>query len=227
MRVDFHSKPSYALAICYLSYQESVRAESGAMAAMSDGVSVSADAGPGGIVKGLMRKTVGGESFFMGRYTAQVEGAWVAFAPKYPGDIDQIDLDGSVGICAESGSLLALSGGVDADVRWAGLKSVILREGATMLHLTGSGTALLCSYGGIVRHELAHGQKMVVDTGHLVAYSDDVRIRIGALSGLITAKASGEGLVAELTGPGTAWIQTRSETEFQSWFMPKRAQNQD
>jgi uncharacterized protein (TIGR00266 family) len=195
------------------------------MASMSDGIAMRADAGPGGLGKGLMRKALGGESLFMGRYEALVEGAWVAFAPKFPGDITEIALDGGIGIVAESGSLLALSGAVNADVRWAGVRNIVLREGATMLHLTGEGTALVCSYGGIVRHDLAPEQRMIVDTGHLVAYSDTVAVRVGPLSGLVAAQFSGEGLVAELTGPGTVFIQTRAESDLRSWVLPKRAQN--
>ena len=227
MKVSFHSKPSYALAVCSLSYGESLRAEAGAMACMSAGVTVKADTGPGGLRKGLMRKAFGGESLFMGRYQADVEGAWVALAPKYPGDIEEVHIQPDVGLVAESGSLLALSEGVDADVKWAGAKSIILREGATLLHLEGQGNALICTYGGIVRNDLAAGQTMIVDTGHLVAYSDTISMRVGPLSGLLTAQFSGEGLVAELRGPGSVYVQTRSETEIRSWLLPQRRQNEE
>lgn len=32
---------------------------------------------------------------------------------------------------------------------------------------------------------------------------------------------SGEGLVVELTGPGRAWIQSRSEDAFLAWLIPR------
>lgn len=227
MKVSFHSQPAYSLAVCYLEYGEVIRTEPGSMATMSDGVSVKADMGPGGLKRGIMRKALGGESLFMARYQATVENAWVALAPKYPGDIAEVQLHaGGPGLISEAGSLLAIADGVNADVKWGGLRNIALREGATMLHLDGHGTALICSYGGIVQHDLAPGQKMIVDSGHLVAYSDTISTRIGPLSGLVASQFTGEGLVAELTGPGHVYIQTRSETEIRSWLMPTRAQNE-
>lgn len=226
MRVDFHSRPAYALAVCYLDYRETIRVESGAMATMSDSIHVSADAGPGGLVKGLIRKQFGGESLFMGRYQAGVQDAWVAVAPKMPGDIIDVDLDESrPALIAEAGSLLAMSETIDVDVKWAGVRNIALREGATMLRMSGVGKALLCTYGGFIRHYLQPGQTIVVDTGHLVAYDDTVTMRIGPLAGLVTAGFSGEGLVAKMTGPGACYVQTRAESEVRSWLFPDRAQN--
>jgi uncharacterized protein (AIM24 family) len=107
MRVNIQCAPSYALAYCYLEAGESVRAESGAMACMSAGITVKVDTGPGGVAKGIMRKTLGGESFFMGRYTAQVHGAWIALAPKIPGDIAEVDITPERGLMATAGAVLA------------------------------------------------------------------------------------------------------------------------
>jgi uncharacterized protein (TIGR00266 family) len=226
MRVSFHAQPAYSMAVCYLDYGESMRAESGAMATMSDSIDVSADSGPGGVVKGLIRKQLGGESFFMGRYTAHMQDAWVAVAPKKPGDIIAIEVrHGAPGLVAEAGSLLAMGEGVNVDVRWAGVRNILLREGATMLHLDGEGTALLCTYGGFVKHHLEAGQGMIVDTGHLVAYEDTCSVKVGMLGGMTTAAFSGEGLVAQIKGPGAVYVQTRAEAELKNWLFPERSQN--
>lgn len=218
MHIEVKCAPAHAIAYCYLEAGESVRCESGAMAAMSGGISVKADTGPGGMVKGLLRKGLGGESFWMARYESDVHGAWVSVAPKYPGDIAVVDLDGP-GIVAEAGSLLAISDGVAADVRFAGVGNMLLREGATMLRLHGHGKAVLCTHGGLQRFDLAPHEQLIVDTGHLVAFSDTLRLQVGPLSGLMTAKFSGEGLVGLLEGPGVVYTQTRSEEEFRTWML--------
>lgn len=230
MEISYHCQPAYTMAVCMLGYKEVLRVESGAMATMSDAIQVKADTGPGNIISGLMRKGLGGESLFMGRYQAEVEGAWVAVTPKLPGDIVDIDLNhNSPGIVAEAGSLLALSDGIDVDVRWAGVRKIVLREGATMLHITAEqnrkGKVLLCTYGGFIRHYLQPDQRIIVDTGHLVAYEDTVSIRVGTLGGAVTAALSGEGLVASLTGPGAVYVQSRAETEFKNWLFPTKKQN--
>lgn len=216
--------PSYAMAYCHLRAGESVSAESGAMALMSQGVSLSAGTG-GGVLKGFVRKALGGESFFLGRYTASVHGAWVAFAPKFPGDIAVVDLSVSGSIVTESGSMLAFDDGVEVSVTNAGVGNVLMREGITMLRMAGSGTVLLCSYGGLQQFELSAGQSVVVDTGHVVAFSETMERQVGMVAGVAASAASGEGLGMKLSGPGHVWVQTRAEQALTSWLFPDRKQN--
>lgn len=66
---------------------------------------------------------------------------------------------------------------------------------------------------------------MIVDTGHLVAWDHTVDIEVGALGSAAAAAASGEGLVARVTGPGRVWVQTRKEQQVGSWLSPERRQN--
>lgn len=225
MRVNIQCPASYAIAYCHLESGETLRAESGSMACMSSGLHVRAGTGPGGVAKGILRKTLGGESFFMTTFTAQVHHAWVGLTPKYPGDIATVEITPDRGLMAETGSMLALSGGLDLDVRFAGMAKFALREGAVMNRIRGEGTALLCTYGGIQRFDLAAGESMVIDTGHLVAMSEGMPMRTGPLHGVVTAAMSGEGLVAEIEGPGLVLVQTRAEQQLRSWLLPHRAQN--
>jgi uncharacterized protein (AIM24 family) len=70
-------------------------------------------------------------------------------------------------------------------------------------------------------------QELVVDTGHLVAFSDDVEYSIGKVGGIRSLIAGGEGLVMKFRGSGTVWIQTRnlaSLAEKLNPFLPKRGQ---
>lgn len=227
MRVVISDRPSYSLATVVLDAGESVYAEAGAMAAMSDGIEVKAGPGPGGVMKAVMRKQLGGESFFMTRFSALVHGAWVALAPRFPGDIVEVEVTREVGLMVETGAMLAMGDGVQTNIGLGGLTQVVLHEGLTMLKLTGSGKALLSSYGAIQRFDLAAGQRIVVDTGHLVAYSEDMheRVRVGLVGDLLTAKFSGEGVAGLFTGPGTVYLQTRAEQSLKSWLFPNREQN--
>lgn len=212
------------MAYIYLAADESVLVEPDGMATMSAGVRVDPGVGPGGIVKAAMRKSLGSESFFMGRYTAEVDGAWVGVAPKYPGDMSAEDLvDESILI--EAGALVAVGGDLAIDVKWAGLKSIALREGATMLRVSGSGMLLVGSYGGIQRFTLAEGESLVVDTGHLVGFTDSMGFKVGPLSSATTSVLVGEGLVGVLTGPGTVLVQTRAEQSLKDWLFPEKSQN--
>ena len=110
-----------------------------------------------------------------------------------------------------SGSFLAASEHVDVDVKWAGVRNIIMREGATMLRVSGEGLLLACTYGALVQHTLAPGQSVIVDTGHVVGYDDTCAMRVGPLGGVARGALNGEGFVAKFTGPGRVWIQTRTE----------------
>ena len=50
--------------------------------------------------------------------------------------------------------------------------------------------------------ELEAGQKVTVDTGHLVAFTEDIRYEVRRVGGWKSTLFSGEGLVVDLTGPG-------------------------
>lgn len=226
MNVNLTCEPSYTLAYCYLDYGESMLVERDGMALMSAGIDVGVGIGPGGMAKAAMRKAFGGENFFMGRYTATVHGAWVAVAPPYPGDMMVIDVEThGTGMRLESGALVAAAQGVDVNVKYAGLSSIALREGATMLHVGGEGKVIVSSYGGIQRFDLRDGEQLIVDTGHLVGFDDTVSLQVTPLGGVTTSAMTGEGLVGVLTGPGTVLAQTRAERGLTEWLMPRREQN--
>ena len=54
------------------------------------------------------------------------------------------------------------------------------------------------------------GEELVVDTGHLVAFSDDVDYSIGKVGGIRSLIGGGEGLVMRFRGNGHVWVQTRN-----------------
>lgn len=222
MDVRLSCQPSYTLAYCFLEAGESVWSERGAMAALSAGITVGSGFGRGGVSKALLRKEAGGESLFMTKFTADVHGAWVALAPKYPGDIQTCVIKQGEDLLIQTGSMLGHSDGLAIDVKWAGVRNVVLREGATVLRVHGDGEVLLASYGGLQRFELAEEEEMIVDTGHLVAYGIGVSIKLGMLGGARVAAMSGEGIVARLAGPGPVFIQTRAEQGLVSWLAPGR-----
>ncbi len=223
MKVSLACSPSYAIAYCKLALGETLLVEAGGMVAMSGGVSLSASTG-GGALKGAMRKMLGGETFFLGRYTADTEGAWVAVAPRNPGDIAELPLDGKVDVITEQGAYLASTAGLNMSVVAGNTTSMMNREGLTLLRHRGVGTLLICSYGGLQTFSLDDGQSVIVDTGHLVGYTSTVTPTIGPVGSIIASAAAGEGFAAKLTGPGMVWMQTRAD-HGDGWFTPRRKQN--
>lgn len=105
MRTEISFSPAFAMATVYFEPGESVLAEAGAMMAMSPGVEI-ATSTQGGIMKGLRRSVLGGESFFVNTFRSSAPGAHVVVAPALPGDIITWPLSGNT-VYLQSGSYLA------------------------------------------------------------------------------------------------------------------------
>lgn len=219
MDIEILYKPSYSLGVLKLAGGEQVRVEGGAMVSMSDGVTIETKAA-GGILKSLARSVLGGESFFQNIYQAPGGGGEVSVAPALPGDLFALDLQNE-SLMVQSGSYVASEVGVELDTKWGGAKTFFASEGLIMLRTSGNGKLLLSSYGAIHEKNLASGEKLTVDTGHLVAFTDGINFRVTKVGGLKSTFFSGEGLVVELVGPGRVLLQTRSADAFLSWLIPQ------
>ncbi len=219
MRTEISYSPSFAMATMHLDQGESVQAEAGAMMAMSPSVEI-ATSTQGGVLKGLRRSVLGGESFFMNTFTAAGPDAHVVMAPALPGDIITWPLSGNT-VYLQSGSYLASPGSIDVDSKWGGAKTFFSKEGLFMLKCTGTGELVVSSYGAIHPVDLAPGQTYTVDTGHMVGWEDGVGYEVKKFGGWKSTVLGGEGLVVQLTGPGRVYIQTRSPSHFIEWLVPK------
>ena len=54
----------------------------------------------------------------------------------------------------------------------------------------------------------------VVDTGHIVAFTDGLQYEIGRVGGYKSLFFSGEGLVCRFSGKGTVWCQSHNARGF-------------
>jgi len=78
-----------------------------------------------------------------------------------------------------------------------------------MQKIEGDGLAFVHAGGSIVQRDLRPGEMIRVDTGCLVAMTDNVDYDIEFVKGVKTAFFGGEGLFfATLRGPGRVWIQS-------------------
>lgn len=218
MKVEVLYRPSYSLAKVSLGVKEQIQVEGGAMVGMTPDIDMETHA-RGGVLKSLSRAVLGGESFFMNTYTGKTEGDQIFLAPALPGDLSVIELHDQT-LLVQSGAYIASSEGVEVNTKWTGAKTFFGKEGAIMLKVSGTGTLIISSYGAIHAMSLAPGEKFVVDTGHLVSFDEKVDYRVKKVAGWKSTLLSGEGLVAELTGPGDINIQSRSQTAFLAWLIP-------
>jgi uncharacterized protein (TIGR00266 family) len=201
-------QPSFSLAVVRLQAEQSIQAESGAMVSMSANIELQSQM-KGGLF-GAIKRAAGGESAFISTFTARGGPGEVTLAPGAPGDIAAIELSGSP-FFVQSSSYLAGDASLTVDTKWGGAKSFFAGEGLFVLMVQGQGLLLVSSFGAIHRKRLQPGERYVVDTGHLVAWEGTTQYTLRkAASGFFRTMMSGEGIVAEFSGPGELLIQTRN-----------------
>jgi len=218
-------QPAFPLLEVTLGPSEVLVAESGTMVARAADVTMevklnaSRAAGFFGKLKALLvalvRKMVGGETFFV-NHLSSPNGGWVWLAPPLSGAIHHLPLRDRTMILS-AGAFIASSGDVDLKVRWGGLRAIMAKEGAFFVEASGTGDLWLTSYGAI--DEIEVDGSYLVDSGHVVAFESALRFRVrSAGGGLMGFVASGEGLVCEFTGRGKVLIQSRNTGSLVEWI---------
>jgi uncharacterized protein (TIGR00266 family) len=218
MNVEVRHSPSFAAARVHLEPNEAIRAESGAMMAMSPGVTVESST-QGGVLKGLKRSVLGGESLFVTSFTAPAAGGWVDVAHFLAGDIIVAGVTTDQPMSITKGCWLASSTGIDLDTKWGGFKNLFGGEGGFLVRASGQGTVLLACYGALDTIALGEGESVTIDSGHVVAFGPQVSSQIRKItSGMVQTMKSGEGLVFDFTGPGWIMTQSRNPSALQAWI---------
>jgi uncharacterized protein (TIGR00266 family) len=215
VQTEISSGPAFAFGEITLPPGGSVRVEAGAMAMTRGDVTMSTST-QGGFFKGL-RRSIGGESFFVNDFTSG-SGGVVGVAAALPGDMTQVRLDGPGSLLVQSGSWIASDPAVDVDSSWGGGKSFFSGEGLILLRCSGQGDLLVSAYGAIRGATLSAGETMTLDTGHVVAFDDTVTYHVRKAGSWKSTLLGGEGLVTDFTGPGRVWLQTRSSTDLIGWI---------
>jgi uncharacterized protein (TIGR00266 family) len=199
---------------------ETVIAEAGAMNYMDSGISFEAKMGDGsesesgvfGLLKGVGKRVLTGESIFLTHFTNQGEGKKsVAFAAPYPGKVIALDLDSIGGeftcqkdafLCAALGTKIGITFSRKLGVGFFGGEGFILQK------LEGDGKAFVHAGGTFIEKEL-NGDTLLVDTGCLVGFTRGIEYDIQRAGGLKSMFFGGEGLfLATLSGHGKVYLQS-------------------
>jgi uncharacterized protein (TIGR00266 family) len=187
---------------------EEIYAEAGAMLFMSEGIQLDSQM-KGGILGGLARKFLAGESLFLSVFRAN-QPAQLALAAPTMGKIFPIELKGDT-ILAERNAYLCSVGNVDLSVAFtrklgAGLFG---GEGFILQKISGHGLVFLHAGGTMMQFDLNPDERLRVDTGCIVSMASTVSYDIQYVGGIKNALFGGEGLFfATLQGPGHVTLQT-------------------
>ncbi|WP_423678869.1 TIGR00266 family protein [Undibacterium sp. WLHG33] len=204
-----------------LDPNEAAVGEAGAMFYMEDDVQMETIFGDGsaaqsgifGKLLGAGKRLVTGESLFT---TVFMNGGRqkrkVAFGAAYPGKIIPMDLAqlGGTLLCQKDAFLCAAKGvalGIAFQKRLGA--GFFGGEGFVLQKLEGDGLAFIHAGGAIIEKTLQPGQTLRVDSGCVVAFTQDIDFDIQFVGGVKTALFGGEGMFfATLRGPGKVWLQS-------------------
>lgn len=218
MQTSIQGSPSFAHLHVDLEPGESIIAESDAMSSMDADLDMRTRFN-GGLVKGLCRKFLGGESLFINEFTNNADRPRrLTLVQPTPGDIKEVVLSGT-SLCLQPGAFICATPGVKLGLKYAGLASFIGREGLFKLIVSGEGSAWFGAYGGLVEREV--DGEFIVDTSHLVTYDPQLKLKVQMAGGIFSSFFGGEGLVTRIEGKGRIVIQTRSLDGLKNWLNPR------
>jgi uncharacterized protein (TIGR00266 family) len=172
----------------------------------------------GGFFKGLLRRYLGSESVFINNFHNRTDRPLkLVLTSPSPGSIRAITLNGN-SFNLEGGSYICSTPGITLGLRYAGISSFVGGEGLFKLVVSGEGTVWIGGYGALVEKQV--NGEFLVDTGHLVGYEPQFRLKTQLSGGLVGSFVGGEGLVTRLEGTGKVILQTRSLSGLASWINP-------
>ena len=195
---------------------ERVFSETGGMLWMDESIEMETSVQKGKENKGTLdtilkaaSRVLQGESIFLNYFKAPNAPGKVAFASSFPGKLLAFNLKPDESIIAQRGSFLVGQEEVDLRMEWRGAGAAFFGgEGLVLQRLTGPGLIFLEIDGELTERNLAAGEKLLIDTGHIACFESSVTYDIRMQKGFKNIFLGGEGIfLARLTGPGKVWIQ--------------------
>ena len=218
MKANIKGGHAFSYVEVELAPGESIMTEPDAMSSMDASLDLTAHFN-GGLIKGLLRKYLGGESLFISRFNnATSAPRRMTIVQPTPGEILCKELNDEV-YYMQPGAFLACEESVKIGLGFAGFASWIAREGLFRIKVSGHGKVWFGAYGALLEKEV--NGEYIVDTSHLVAYDPSLRLNLQLAGGLFSSFFGGEGLVTRVSGQGKIVIQTRSISSLAGWLNPK------
>ncbi|MBI34831.1 MAG: TIGR00266 family protein [Flavobacteriales bacterium] len=211
---EYAGKPDYGFITVKIPSNQTLKVEASAMATMDTNIVMKTK------LKGGFSRIFQGESLFINEFKAQNSSGELGIAPASPGDVEHVYLNNEA-IYLQSSAFVASGTNVEAKTKFQGLvKGFFSGESLFLIKCVGEGDLWFNSYGGIIPIDVE--DDYVVDTGHIVAFTDGLDYSIKSVGGYKSLFFSGEGLVCKFSGKGKVWIQTRKVKSFAWWVHPFR-----
>ncbi|MBN1765090.1 MAG: TIGR00266 family protein [Sedimentisphaerales bacterium] len=215
----FDHRPDFGFLTVKIPSGQTLKVEASAMATMDTHLNMKTK------FKGGLSRFLTGESLFINEFTAQGGDGEMGIAPPSIGDMEHVYLENET-IFLQGSAFVASSMNIEVTSKWQGMiKGFFSGERMFLIKCSGTGDLWFNSYGGILEVDIQ--DEYIIDTGHIVAFTEGLDYKIEKVGGYKSLFFSGEGLVCRFRGQGKAWIQTRKLPALLSWVHPFRPVSRD
>ena len=210
MEHKIEAGPDYSILSVNVPGGQKLMVEASAMASMDTSLKMKTK------MKGGLSRLLTKESIFINEFVANSEGGEISIAPGLNGDINHYQMTPDKKLYLTSSCYLASTEGVTYNTKWQGMaKGFFSGESFFLMEMSGHGDLWFNYYGGIFEVDVI--DEYVVDTGHIVAFTEGLDYKISRIGGYKSLFFSGEGFVCKFSGQGKIWIQTKNSTALVNW----------
>ncbi len=204
------ARPDYGFLTVEIPANQTLKVEASSMACMDVNLRMKTK------LRGGLGRFLSGESLFLNEFTAQGSAGKISIAPGTSGDLEEHQLSGHSKFYVTSSAYLASTMGVEINSKWQGLgKGIFSGQSFFIMECSGVGQLWFNCYGAMIQVDVV--DEYIVDTGHIVAFTEGLQYTIDRFGGYKSLFFSGEGLVARFRGKGRIWIQTKKPFGFVAW----------
>lgn len=208
------AQPDFSFLTVRIEPGQTLKVEASAMATMDTHLRMTTK------MRGGLGRLLTGESMFINEFVAEHGPGEIGIAPGSPGDMDHVYVDNTV-MYLQNTAYVASSPGVTIETKWQGfVKGFFSGESLFLIKCSGKGDLWFNTYGAMIPIDV--NGEYIVDTGHIVAFTEGLEYSVGRIGGYKSLFFSGEGLICRFNGVGRLWIQTRKFNAFANWVYPYR-----
>jgi uncharacterized protein (TIGR00266 family) len=210
MEFNIEGQPDYALLNVDIPRDQALMVEASSMASMDTNLEMKAT------FKGGLKRFLSRESIFINRFTAKGALGQISIAPGLPGDISHYNIKSGENFFLTASSFLACEESVQRDTKWQGFKKGFFSgESFFLIKCSGQGDVWFNCFGAMFEIDVI--DEYIIDTGHIVAFTEGLDYSISKIGGYKSLFFSGEGFVARFKGQGKIWVQTKGPMAFVNW----------
>jgi uncharacterized protein (TIGR00266 family) len=209
MNFTIEHRPEFSWLTVQVPTGEKLFVEASSMASMSTNMKMTAK------FRGGLKRFFTSESLFLSEFTAEQTTGEVSIAPGPFGDIGHFSLNNQT-VFLSSNAYVAHTSGVEYDTKFQNFaKGLLSGAGWFLAKMSGTGDVWYNGYGAII--EMPVEDSLLIDNGHLVAFTEGLQYEMVKIGGYKSLFFSGEGFVCKFSGVGKVYVQTKKPSALVGW----------